>query len=119
MSYNGILPDFSICSGVEVLLYLPRSLPWPLAAPAADCPGRLPHQPAQKPPDPAATGPPQPLPGSSAAASWEELRPPASDAAPVPFGATAGGGLGEEGEEKKAGEEKTRVPGRGNEVKRK
>ncbi|KAG2660029.1 hypothetical protein PVAP13_1KG392305 [Panicum virgatum] len=63
MSYNGILPDFSICSGVEVLLYLPRSLPWPLAAPAADCPGRLPHRPAQKPPDPAAAGPPRPLPG--------------------------------------------------------
>ena len=82
MSYNGILPDFSICSGVEVLLYLPRSLPWPLAAPAADCPGRLPHRLAQKPPDPAAAGPPRPLPGSSAAASWEELRPPASDAAP-------------------------------------
>jgi hypothetical protein len=37
----------------------------------------------------------------------------------VPPGATAGDGLGEEGEEKKAGEEKTRVPGRGNEVKRK
>ena len=77
MSCSGIFPDFSICSGVEELLYLLR-------------------------------GPPRSPAGSSAAASWEELRPPASNAAPVLPGATAGDGLGEEGEEKKAREEKTR-----------
>ena len=77
MSCSGIFPDFSICSGVEELLYLLR-------------------------------GPPRSPAGSSAAASWEELRPPAFDASPIPPRAIVRDGLGEEGEEKKAGEEKMR-----------
>jgi len=77
MSCSGIFSDFSICSGVEELLYLLR-------------------------------GPPRPPAGSSAAASWEELRPPAFDASPILPRAIVRDGLGEEGEEKKAGEEKMR-----------
>ena len=99
MSCSGILPDFSICSGVEELLYLSRGPPWSPTAPAArhsGQPGRRLTRPSR--------GPPRLPSGSSAAASWEELRPPASNAAPVLPGATAGDGLGEEGEEKKAKE---------------
>ena len=90
MSCSGILPDFSICSGIEELIYFLRGAP-------RGRPGRG-----------AAHGPSRPPAGSSAATSWEELRPPASDAAPVPPRAIAGDGLGEEGDEKKAGEEKMR-----------
>ena len=97
MSYNDILPDFSICSWVEELLYFPYSPPWPLAAPAADCPGRLLRRSAETPPNPAAA---------------RVLRrrvlggvPPASlRRRPC----TVGDGLSEEGEEKKEGEEKMR-----------
>ena len=103
MSCSGILPDFSICSGVEELLYLSRGPPWSPTAPAArhaGRPGRCLTRPSR--------GPPEPPSGSSAAASWEELRPPAFDASPIPPRAIVRDGLGEEGEEKKAGEEKMR-----------
>ena len=102
MSCSGILPDFSLCNGIEERLYLSRGPPRLPTAPAArhaSRPGRLAARlgcplPGHR------RGPSPPRPGRSSA-----CRPPLLS---MPPRATVRDELGEEGEDKKAGEEKMR-----------